>query len=115
MAGTTQATSAAIATLMTLVEGIDRRMIEDRAITAKDREEAQAIRAEMQVELQRLRIHAESMDARLSKVEPVTDMVTGWKFMAAGALGLIGIFGGAMIGLLKFMGITFGGNSPPAP
>ncbi len=67
------------------------------------------------MELQWPQIHAESLDARLSKVEPVPAIMTGWKFMAAGALGLVGIFGGARIGLLKFTGITFGGNNPPAP
>jgi len=103
----TSTTTAQIATLMTLVEGIDGRMREDRAERDEERKETRATREAMQAELRALTDAAKSMDARMSKVEPVADMVKSWRFMAMGALGLIAIFGAAITGTLKWLGITW--------
>ena len=100
-------TTAQIATLMALVEGIDSRMKEDRAERDEERKETRATREAMQMELRALADAAKSMDVRMSKVEPVADMVKSWRFMAMGALGLIAIFGAAITGTLKWLGITW--------
>ena len=100
-------TSAQIAVLTALVEGIDQRMKEDREARDEERKETKATREAMQAELRALAAATASLDARMGKVEPVAEMVVSWRSMALGALGLIAVFGAAITGALKFLGITW--------
>lgn len=84
----------------------------DRAARARETEETRAARAAMTKELERLAAHAEKMDERMGKVEPVTQMVTSWRFVALGAMGILGIVGGAIASLAKLLGFTFNIGGP---
>ncbi len=100
-------TAAQIAALTEMVKGIDERMREDRETRDEERRETKATREAMQSELRALASATASLDARMGKVEPVAEMVVSWRSMALGALALIAIFGAAMTGALKFLGITW--------
>lgn len=82
---------AALARLATLIEGMQKQL-EDIAADAKQSRE----------KIEHAQRDIEKLKDDVAEMKPVTEMVTSYRSMALGALGLMGIFGGSMYALWQW-------------
>ena len=95
-------TAQAIGQLTAQIEAMNSRLDRDRedrmtsdALSAKSRSETKAA-------LEDLKDGHRDILRRVDKIEPVTEMVTGWKARAMGAVAVLGLIGSFLIAGLTF-------------
>ena len=94
--------AAQLAALTALVEHIDRRAEEDRQERKDSQAETELARRATSAELSDIRHAQSNVLERLSKIEPVTDLVTSVRARITGGLMLLGVLGGIAWGGVVF-------------
>lgn len=95
-------TAQAIGALAAQLEALNARLDRDRQDREKTDEKADKARAEVKHSLSKLQSGHEDILRRVDKIEPVTEMVTGFKAKAIGALFVLGLIGSAVISFLVY-------------
>lgn len=81
----------------------DRADLKERdAEASKSREDVRQSLAKLERGHTDLKAGQDQLVRRMDKVEPVTDMVTGFKAKAIGAMFVMGMIGSAIIGFLAY-------------
>ena len=95
-------TAQAIGALTAQIEAMNARL--DREYAERLRTDADAADARLSVRqsLTELEQGHKSINSRLDKIEPVTEMVTGWQARVVGAMMLLGF-----IGTIVWTGVLF--------
>lgn len=81
---------AVVAHINALCERLDR----DYSERIQERKETKQYRDKVQADLQALYSSTEETRRRMDKVEPVADMVTGWRARITGGILVLGFIGG---------------------
>jgi chromosome segregation ATPase len=95
-------TAAELAALRATVEAVLRALERDRADLKERDAEASKSREDVRASLADLKSGHDDLLRRMDKVEPVTDMVTGFKAKVIGAMFVMGLIGSAILGFLAY-------------
>ena len=91
-------TAQAIGALTAQIEAMNARLDRDREDRKEADKEAAQSREEVKRGLAALEQGHKDILRRVDKIEPVTDMVTSWKAKVIGAIAVLGLIGGVLIG-----------------
>jgi hypothetical protein len=88
--------------LVVRINALCERLDRDYSERIQERKETKQYRDRVQADLQALYASTEETRRRMDKVEPVADMVTGWRAKVTGGILVLGFIGG-----IAWAGITF--------
>lgn len=95
-------TAQAIGALTAQIEYMNQRLDRDREDRKEVDQEASESREAVRKSLRHLEDGHADILRRVDKIEPVADMVTGWKARFAGAMLVLGL-----VGTIAFAGLAF--------
>ena len=96
------AISNQVAALTAILERMERQAEEDRKAFSLDRAKAELARSAVSAELADFRHGQNDVLRRLSKIEPITDLVTSVRSKVIGGVMVLGVIGGVAWGGIVF-------------